>query len=366
MNTERQPRAVLGALTCGVLASMLAAPAHAARAAATPAEPVIEAVEAIGITVADLDRSVAYYRDVLSFTLGAQPTEAAGAALEELTGVFAAHTRTARLTLGGRAIILTQYLCPRGRPVPADLHSNDRTFQHVAIVVSDMDRAYAWLRAHGVRHVSSAPQTLPAWNQAAAGIRAFYFADPDDHTLEIIWFPPGKGDPRWQARTPSSVPVFLGIDHTAIAVGDTARSLRFYRDALGLQVAGESENSGTEQEHLNAVFGAHLRITALRASAGPGIELLEYLAPRDGRPAPTDLHANDLAHWQTVLRTRVPLASALGLAFASGASAAPGRPVEHPTDAAAEARAAAAIDDPDGHGLLLENPKASAPSTAAR
>jgi catechol 2,3-dioxygenase-like lactoylglutathione lyase family enzyme len=241
-----------------------------------------------------------------------------------------------------------------------------------------MDRAYQHLRAHGVRHVSSGPQTLPAWNRAAAGIRAFYFADPDDHTLEIIWFPPGKGDPRWRTLASAAAgagSLFLGIDHTAIAVGDTARSLRFYRDTLGLRVAGESENFGPEQEHLNAVFGAHLRITALRAASGPGIELLEYLAPRDGRPAPGDLHANDLAHWQTVLRTRLPLASALRLALASGASQAPGRVVE-PAGAGADTsadtalapgtRAAAVIDDPDGHGLLLALPRMPAPSTAAR
>ncbi len=64
--------------------------------------------------------------------------------------------------------------------------------------------------------------------------------------------------------------MFLGIDHTAIVVDDTNASLRFYRDTLGMQVAGESENYDVEQEHLNNVFGARLRITALRAAAGPG------------------------------------------------------------------------------------------------
>ena len=49
------------------------------------------------------------------------------------------------------------------------------------------------------------------------------------------------------------------------------------------------------------MFGARLRITTLRAADGPGVELLEYLAPRDGRPAPLDLRANDLAHWQTTM-----------------------------------------------------------------
>src|SRR5205085_6933237 len=109
----------------------------------------------------------------------------------------------------------------------------------------------------------------------------------------------GKGDDRWQATDR----LFLGIDHTAIVVSDTDASLRFYRDTLGLRVAGTSENWGTEQEHLNNVFGARLRITTLRGTSGPGVELLEYLTPRDGRPFPADARANDLIHWHTTLFT---------------------------------------------------------------
>ena len=41
--------------------------------------------------------------------------------------------------------------------------------------------------------------------------------------------------------------IFLGIDHTAIVISDTDKSLAFYRDLLGLRVAGESENYGIEQ-----------------------------------------------------------------------------------------------------------------------
>jgi hypothetical protein len=87
--------------------------------------------------------------------------------------------------------------------------------------------------------------------------------------------------PKWQA--PGSR-LFLGIDHSAIVVTDTDASLAYYRDTLGLKVVGGSENYGVEQERLNNVFGARLRITALRAGYGPGVELLEYLAPRTGRP----------------------------------------------------------------------------------
>ena len=45
--------------------------------------------------------------------------------------------------------------------------------------------------------------------------------------------------------------------------------MRFYRDALGLRVAGESTNYGPEQERLNNVFGARLQITGLRAAEAP-------------------------------------------------------------------------------------------------
>lgn len=311
---------------------------------------VLQGVGAIGVTVSDLDRSIAFYRDVLSFKVVRQD-EATGAQLEKLEGVFGAHTRSARLQLGDESLVLTQYLAPRGRSIPADMRSNDPAFQHVAIVVSDMDRAYARLRARRVRYVSTEPQTLPAWNPAAGGIRAFYFADPDDHTLELIWFPPGKGDPRWQKRTTR---IFVGIDHTAIAVADTDRSLRFYRDGLGFRVAGASDNSGPEQEHLNNVAGAHLRITGLRAPAGPGIELLEYLAPRDGRPSPGDLRANDLAHWQTVLRA-ADAETASARALQAGAAAVSPEAITR-DDPALQVHRARLLRDPDGHGLLIAQP----------
>jgi catechol 2,3-dioxygenase-like lactoylglutathione lyase family enzyme len=210
--------------------------------------------------------------------------------------------RIVRLRLGEESIELTEFLAPKGRPMPDDVRPNDRVFQHIAIIVRDMNEAYAWLRELRVEHASTGPQRLPDWNRNAGGISAFYFRDPDGHFLEILHFPPGKGLEKWQ-RTDR---LFLGIDHTAIVVDDTERSLALYRDTLGMAVAGESENYDTEQEHLNNVFGARLRITAFRAREGPGIEFLEYLAPRDGRAAPTDLRANDIAHWQTTVIVAAP------------------------------------------------------------
>ncbi len=269
--------------------------AHAQQTATTA---TVTAVEAVGMTVSDLDRSVVFYTKVLSFEKLSE-VEVSGSEYDHLQGVFGLRMRVACLRLGDEFIELTEYLAPRGRPAPPGSRSNDRWFQHIAIIVSDMDRAYGWLRENRVEHVSPEPQRLPNSNPNAGGIRAFYFRDPDGHPLEILQFPPDKGDAKWHHPTER---LFLGIDHTAIVVADTDTSLRFYRDLLGLQVVGESENYGSEQERLNNVFGARLRITALRAAGGPGIEFLEYLSPRDGRPMPSGERANDLMHWQTILR----------------------------------------------------------------
>jgi catechol 2,3-dioxygenase-like lactoylglutathione lyase family enzyme len=231
------------------------------------------------------------------------------------------------------------------------MRGNDRAFQHVAIVVSDMARAYRKLRENHVAHASSGPQRLPDWNPNAGGIEAFYFRDPDGHFLELIAFPAGKGDPRWKRAAAESGRLFLGVDHTAIVVADTETSLKLYRDALGLRVAGESENWGSEQEHLNNVFGARLRITGLRAAAGPGIELLEYLAPRDGRPAPADLRANDLSYWQTTLATADASDAARRLRPPVAAYVSPGE-VELPAGESGFRRGLS-VRDPDGHALRL-------------
>jgi catechol 2,3-dioxygenase-like lactoylglutathione lyase family enzyme len=265
-----------------------------------------------------------------------------------LDGLFGLRARTARLRLGDEFIELTEYLAPRGRPAPAEFHANDRWFQHVAIIVSDMEKAYRWLRQHKVEHASTGPQRLPDWNPNAGGIHAFYFRDPDGHALEILSFPAGKGDPKWQRKDA----MFLGIDHTAIVVSATDASLRFYRDTLGMRVTGKSENYGAEQEHLNNVFGAYLRITALRAVAGPGIELLEYVTPRNGRPYPADEKANDLIHWQTRLAGPALDRAVDQLRRAKSPFVSTGV-VEVPVRVHVGFRKGLTVRDPDGHAVQI-------------
>ena len=300
----------------------------------------VREVGTIGLTVSDLGSELDFFTNTLPFEL-VSISEKGGKDQDTLLGLNHVKLRVAELKLGQEHITLTEHVVNPGRPVPLDSRSYDRWFQHIAIVVSDMDKAYERLRAHNVRYVSTQPQTLPAWNKNAAGIKAFYFRDPENHVLEIIFFPPGKGDLIWQQKTTN---LFLGIDHTAIVVSDTDQSLAFYRDILGMRVVGESENYGVEQEHLNQVFGARVRITALRAERGPGIEFLEYLTPSGGRSLPNDAKANDLIFWTTHLAVddATRLSSTMrrqGIDFVS-------RPPKN--------HGAQIVRDPDGHALELD------------
>ena len=311
------------------------------------AEPTVRGIDAIGITVSDMDRSLAFYTQVLAFKQVAE-AEVLGDAYEHLTGVFGLRMQVVRLQLGDEFIELIHYLTPRGRPIPESSHSNDSWFQHIAIIVTDMDKAYAHLRKHKVEHASPAPQRLPDWNPNAGGIEAFYFRDPDGQYLEILEFPEGKGNPKWHEK---SAQLFLGIDHTAIVVADTETSLQFYRDTLGLHVAGTSDNYGIEQERLNNLFGAHLRITALRASQGQGIELLEYLTPHSGQPMPADTQSNDLWNWQIQLSTHDTQA-VNGILRSRHYGLVSNTVVELPDDSLGFSKGFMARD-PDGHALLF-------------
>lgn len=307
---------------------------------------LVTAVTAVGFTVADMDRSIAFYHDVLSFN-PMSDVEVDGPEYDRLWGIFGVRARVVRMQLGEQQLELTQFLSPPDvRPIPVPSYSNDLWFQHVAIVVRDMDAAWAELRKHRVRQVSARPQTIPVSNPVAAGIRALKFRDPDGHNLELLWFPDGKGHPRWHR---SGSGLFLGIDHTAMTVRSTDRSLAFYRDLLGMTVAAGTVNMGTEQEHLDSLPGASARVTGVKPQMNPpGVEFLEYERPGAGRPFPVDSHPTDLWHWHTtvgvpdvetfaaMLRGTVPFLS-------SGVVTLP--------DKALGFTKACLVRDPDGHVL---------------
>lgn len=254
---------------------------------------MVMGVGPIAMTVQSLERSIPFYRDVLNFNIVSETT-LEGTEFDHLVGIFNAKAKIVTMALGDEEIQLVEFLNPQGRPIPQTEKSNDQWFQHIAIIVSNMEEAFEHLKAHNITYVSPSPQTLPKWNQKAAGIKAFYFKDPDGHTLEILYYPKDKGRVKWHEKTDK---LFLGIDHTAIVVNDTDKSIQFFEQFFNMRVAGGSLNYGIEQEKLNNVFNARVRITLLADNQGPTIELLEYITPRDGERTPRDEKLNDIWSW---------------------------------------------------------------------
>jgi catechol 2,3-dioxygenase-like lactoylglutathione lyase family enzyme len=304
-------------------------------------------VESVGITVKEMDRSVKFYTEVLGFKK-INDKEYKGESWEKLQGVFGLNMRVVTLQLGDEFIELIDYLTTGGRSIPEDAKSNDLFFQHIAIVVSDMDKAYAQLRKYNVEHVSTSPQTLPKSIPAAEGIKAFYFHDPDNHNLELIYFPKGKGLDKWQKNQGK---IFLGIDHTAIGIRSTENSHTFYMDLLGVERKGDSWNKGTEQEHLNNVEGASLHITGYRAAAGLGIEFLQYINPGPGKPYPDDSRSDDIWHWQTTLITND--AKALYEKLRTAGYVLISKELVH-HQLAGKHVVTFMVRDPDGHAMLIK------------
>src|SRR5438034_317384 len=115
------------------------------------------AVESIGMTVSDVDRAVDFY-SALTFQK-ISDVEVFGEEFEHLEGVFGARMRIVRMQIGNEYLDLAQYLAPPGRPIPVDSRSNDLWFQHIAIVVRDMDQAFDKLRYVGTKdHCFANPQ----------------------------------------------------------------------------------------------------------------------------------------------------------------------------------------------------------------
>jgi len=289
------------------------------------------------LTVADLEKMTTFFTEVLSFKkIGSASVE--GKAYANFYGIPGVQAQFSILKLGQQYLYLIAFN-PSGKSYPPT-RSNDHLFQHIAIVVSDMEKAHRLLSQHAVTPISEGFITIPEWNEAAAGIQAFYFRSPEGHPLELIYFPPKKGHAHWQAKDK----LFLGIDHTAITIFHTEKSLRFYQGQLGMKVMGESLNHGSTQELLTGVEGAKVMITGLGYPdvGGMGLEFLHYLLPLTGVAMP-DLQSNDLGCTYTIIEVD-NLADVATVKLSDG--------VFSPYEAGASASAALGRD-PDGHRIVF-------------
>lgn len=297
-------------------------------------------LQRISRTVSDLARAVAFYRDALDFCVIDEVTHD-DAAWGELMGIAGAHGQSVTMRLGEQDLELVAFE-PPGDPYPTENSSADRWFQHVAIVVGDIGEAYTRLCAYSFTPISEGgPQRLPPTSGA---VTAFKFRDPDGHPVELIYFPVGTGNAIWQQKQG----LFRGIDHSAIAVADMARSIDFYTRLLGLRVASHSANSGAEQARLDNALDVLVEIVALHPAIGgpPHVELLCYKWPV-GRPIPEGAKSNDVISDRFVFQVQnmtqvMAMLKTENVAFISEGN------VTLP-----DGQRGVQVDDPTGHHVIL-------------
>src|SRR6185437_3820053 len=251
----------------------------------------LKSIQGFRLVTADLGRLARFYGDVLGFSAeGAVQQIAAGEM--ELLGLAGKGKRQI-LSIGGQSVTLDEFEVA-GRPYPGDSDAASILFQHLALVVVDIADAYVRLRDATPISVGG-PQHLPP---ESGVVHAFKFRDPDGHPLELLQFPPAGVPTIWQDRRAFPPQIALGIDHSAISVGDADISTAFYT-ALGLKSGKRTYNKGPAQEKLDGLGNAEVRVTPMNPGIDPPhLELLAYnVSPA---LAATPLLPNDVAATRVV------------------------------------------------------------------
>jgi catechol 2,3-dioxygenase-like lactoylglutathione lyase family enzyme len=145
----------------------------------------ILAADHTGITVSNLERSLAFWLDVLGFEFS-HFAHQSGELAKEITGISGAELKLAVLKApGGHKIELLEYLAPADRKY-VNLRPCDVGSIHVALLVTDLDAALARIAASGWK-AAGEPQTLKTGPNA--GKRVVYVRDPDGITIELMQSP---------------------------------------------------------------------------------------------------------------------------------------------------------------------------------
>jgi catechol 2,3-dioxygenase-like lactoylglutathione lyase family enzyme len=147
----------------------------------------IIATDHTGITVTNIERSLAFWRDVLGFELSHCPHQT-GELASEITGVPDAEISIAVLKGYGHKIELLEYLAPADRK-HVDVRPCDVGSAHVAFTVDNLDAVLSAIAASGWK-AAGKPQTLKSGPNA--GKRVVYVRDPDGTTIEFMQLPPDK------------------------------------------------------------------------------------------------------------------------------------------------------------------------------
>jgi len=144
--------------------------------------PTIQRPHHTGIQVADLDRSVAFYRDILGFELVFQWNPQADY-IRTIVGYPGADIHAAILRMPGSDYFLEILEYRNVEKTPVDTRTANPGTAHLAFFTDDCDALYEELVAKGVRSVN--PPVTPTIGPNTGG-RAVYMIDPDGIRVEFI------------------------------------------------------------------------------------------------------------------------------------------------------------------------------------
>jgi len=142
----------------------------------------VQRLNHIGLTVLDLDASLAFWRDALGLReLGRGVVE--WEHLDRIVGLDGTTIEWAELEFPGGAILeLFRYHRPAGDPMPAG-GINRPGMTHICVEVDEIERVAERLQAAGYRSRSRELVTIP--RGAYKGYKCIYFLAPDGVTLEL-------------------------------------------------------------------------------------------------------------------------------------------------------------------------------------
>ena len=142
-------------------------------------------VHHVGVTVSDLDRSLAFYTHLLDGHRHG-PWERSGPSVDAVTGYPGVLVRQAFVEApGGSTLVeLLQYV--GGSDTTIDPDNGHVGAVHVAVTVTDLDRTLARLAAEGVTAVSDPIRTSAG---PMEGCRVVYVLDPDRVRVELVELP---------------------------------------------------------------------------------------------------------------------------------------------------------------------------------
>lgn len=142
----------------------------------------VKSIHHVGLTVADLERSIAFYRDMLGFELAAGPWRHEGPVLADLTGYpdgVAVRQAFMRIPGTDEVIEILEYT-NGGKPI--DAANGNAGAAHFAVIVDDIETIYARIEAKGYKFVSAPTRTTKS--DVMYG-KAAYLIDPDGIRVEL-------------------------------------------------------------------------------------------------------------------------------------------------------------------------------------